>query len=170
MTFQDERPPAPLTELVGLERELSERGWTLPPSYKAFLARHDGGKPAGPRVFRFRQHEQEANSSVRNFLGVGPSPNGDLLSKIRSIGSHVPKGVLPIATDPNGNAICIDARDGRDGPVLFWDHEEIPEEPDDSNLYEIAPTFEAFLDGLEDFEPLPEPEPPTGWRRIFGRR
>ena len=99
-----------------------------------------------------------------------PCPDGDLLGQIESIGDALPQGVLPIATDSNGNAIAIDARDGRDGAVLFWDHEEIPEEPDDSNLYEIAPTFEAFLDGLEDFEPLPESrQRPSGWRRLLGR-
>jgi hypothetical protein len=170
MTFEDDRPPAPLTELAALERALGERGFTLPQSYKAFLARHDGGRPTGPRVFRFREGDSEGRSSVTNFLGVRPSPDGDLLLQIKSTGDDLPKGVLPIATDPNGNAICIDARDGRDGPVLFWDHEQVPEEPGDANLYEIAPTFEAFLDGLEDFEPLPDPEPrPSGWRRLFGR-
>jgi cell wall assembly regulator SMI1 len=119
MELQERRPPAPLSELVTLERALAELGWTLPPSYKAFLARHDGGRRS-------------------------------------------------MATDSYGNVICIDARDG---PVLFWDHEEIPDQPDDSNLYEIAPTFDSFLDGLEDFEPLPEPQPkqPSAWRRLFGR-
>jgi cell wall assembly regulator SMI1 len=172
VTFEDDRPPAPLTEFVALERALAERGWAIPPSYKAFLARHDGGRPSGPRVFRFHQGDGESDSSVAHFLGVRPSPDGDLLLQIKSIGGALPKGVLPIATDSNGNVICIDARDGRDGPVVFWDHEEIPDQPDDSNLYEIAPTFEAFLEGLEDYEPLPEPEPkqPSAWRRLFGRR
>jgi SMI1 / KNR4 family (SUKH-1) len=170
VTFEDDRPPAPLTELVALERALADRGWTLPPSYKAFLARRDGGRPTGPRVFRFQEGDGESKSSVAHFLGVRSSPDGDLLLQVKSIGDALPKGVLPIATDSSGNAICIDARDGRDGPVLFWDHEESSDEPDEANLYGIAPTFEAFLDGLEDFEPLPEPAAPSGWRRLFGRR
>jgi cell wall assembly regulator SMI1 len=170
VNFEDDRPPAPLTELVALERALADRGWTLPASYKAFLARRDGGRPTDGSAFRFRERERESSSLINNFPGVRPSPDGDLLLQVDSIGDYLPKGVLPIAGDPFGNAICIDARDARDGPVMFWDHEQIPEEPDDSNLYEIAPNFEAFLDGLEELEPLPEPERPTGWRRLFGRR
>jgi cell wall assembly regulator SMI1 len=167
--FEDERPPAPLTEVVALERALRERGWTLPADYKAFLARRDGGRPVEGSVFRFRDGDRERRSFVNNFLGVRPAPDGDLLREVELTGDLLPKGVLPIAGDPVGNVICIDARGGGDGPVLFWDHEQVPEEPDESNLHEIAPTFEAFLDGLEDFEPLPEPERQSGWRRLFGR-
>jgi cell wall assembly regulator SMI1 len=168
--FEEDRQAVPLTEVVALERALAERGWSLPPSYKAFLTRQDGGRPMEDWVFRYRKGDRERRGSITYFLGVRPSDDGDLLSEVDTIGDYLPKGVLPIAGDSFGNAIVIDARDGRDGPVSFWDHEQIPEQPDDSNLYEIAPSLEAFLDGLEEAEPLPEPEPrPSGWRRIFGR-
>ena len=108
------------------------------------------------------------------FLGVERAPGGDLVSVAETV--DVPPGILPIAGDPVGNLVCIDTRDGRDGPVLFWDHEEgfDDDEVDFSNLYEIAPDLQTFLDGLTEAPPLDE-EPivlstAKGWRKLFSRR
>ena len=61
---------------------------------------------------------------------------------------RVPPGVTVIADDPGGNHICLDGRDGGDGPVLFWDHDYESDPPDEANLYVIAPDLETFLDRL----------------------
>jgi hypothetical protein len=71
-----------------------------------------------------------------------------------------------------GNLICLDGRDGRDGPVLFRDHERETEPPSDANLFELAPDLEAFLESLAPPEELPAPPspPPSRLRRLFARR
>ena len=95
------------------------------------------------------QKDREQSSRVTAFLGVEPAPDGDLAGVAGRVGD-IPPGILPIAGDEFGNYVCLDARDGRDGPVLFWDHEEgfDDDEVDFSNLYEIAPDLQSFLDGL----------------------
>jgi hypothetical protein len=168
--LEEPRPPAPPEALAELERRLTELGRPLPPSYRAFLAEQDGGRPIRD-TFTFEQHDREQSSRVAAFLGVLPAADGDLAGTAGVVGD-VPKGLLAIAEDEFGNLICIDGRDGRDGPILFWDHEEGFDdgEPDFSNLYEIAPDLQTFLDGLTEPElPPATPQQRTGWRRLFGR-
>jgi hypothetical protein len=168
--FHDERPAVSPEALAAAERRLGEVGRTIPPSYKAFLAERDGGKPARD-CFAFDYGGIDQEDRIRFFLGIAPSPNGNLVDVTWSLSGRMPEGVLPIGEDPFGNFICLDGRDGRDGPVLFWDHEYEGEPPDEANLYEIAPDLQTFLDSLyEDPDPPVVPQQQTGWRRLFGRR
>jgi hypothetical protein len=57
---------------------------------------------------------------------------------------------------------------GRDGPVLFWDHEEGFDPPDESNPHEIAPDLQTFLGSLIG-QPQTPPPRPGGLRRLFRR-
>jgi hypothetical protein len=157
--------------LAAAEERLTALGHQIPPSYKAFLAEQDGGKPVRG-MFAFRQNDREQRDSVRLFYGIAESPNGDLVTETETMAGRLPSGVLPIAGDSLGNLVVIDGRDGNDGPVLFWDHEFETDLPDESDLFWVAPDLSTFLDQLEE-EPEPssaEPEPEkTGWRRLFGR-
>ncbi len=169
--LKEPRPPAPSEALADTERGLADLGRPLPPSYRAFLAEQDGGRPV-KNTFKFEQHDRWQSSRVAAFFGVLAAPDGDLTGVAGRVGD-VPEGLLAIAGDEVGNLICLDGREGRDGPVLFWDHEEGFDdgEVDFSNLYEIAADLQTFLDGLTEPElpPMtPQPER-TGWRRLFGR-
>ena len=169
--LKEPRPPAPPEVIADTERRLAALGRPLPPSYRAFLAEQDGGRPV-KNTFTFQQHDRDTSSRVAVFFGAQPTADGDLAGTA-GLSGDVPVGFLAIAGDEFGNLICLDGREGRDGPVLFWDHEEGFDdgEPDFSNLYEIAPDLRAFLDALT--EPEPPPLAPqrerTGWRRVFGR-
>jgi hypothetical protein len=154
--------------LAAAEKRLAELGYRIPPSYRSLLSVSDGGRPIKSR-FTFRQHDRVQADRVKTFLGIGPAPDGDIVETLELVGD-IPKGVLPIAIDPFGNFVCLDGRDGRDGPVLFWDHEEELDPPNDSNLYEIAPNLQAFLGSLTERSDVPVAHRQTGWRRLFGRR
>jgi SMI1 / KNR4 family (SUKH-1) len=172
--LKEPRPPASPEALAATERRLSELGHRIPPSYRAFLAEQDGGRPVR-NVFTFEQNDRRQSSRVAAFLGVEPAPDGDLAGVAGRVGD-IPPGILPIAGDEFGNYVCLDAREGGDGPVLFWDHEEgfDDDEVDFSNLHEIAPDFQAFLDGLIERRARPlQPQVEStaqGWRKLFSRR
>jgi hypothetical protein len=162
----EQQPPVAPDELAAAERRLAELGHPLPASYKAFLGEHDGGQPVRD-TFTFEQHDRVDEDRVHFFLGIRPAPYGDLVESL-GYGDMVP-GVLPIGGDPFGNSICLDTRRGGDA-VVFWDHEECYEdEPDDSNLYPIAPDFRTFLDSLVEAPPIELPDPPPRWRRVLRR-
>ena len=166
--LREPKPPAPAEQLEAAERRLGELGHRIPPSYRAFLAEQDGGRPVRRR-FGLEGAEAGTGSRVTQFLGVGPvePPNGNIVDTVELLGDRMLPGVLPIADDPFGNHVCLDTRDGRDGPVLFWDHEREAEPPDESNLSVVAPDLRTFLDGLEEPPPPPEPER-RGWRKLLG--
>jgi len=169
--FEEERPPVSAEELAAAEELLAEMGFRIPPSYRAFLAERDWGRPV-ERDFTFRRGEDPAwGSYVEDFLGVAPAPWPGV--NLIDVAARMPPGVLPIAYAAGGDKVCLDGREGRDGPVLFWDPEEESEDPEDeSNLYFVAPDLQSFLDGLTELPPLPaEPgRPPLDWRRLLGRR
>jgi hypothetical protein len=166
---RDERPPVPADALAAAEARLAEIGTRIPPSYKAFLAEQDGGKPVR-NVFAFRQRDRDQEDLVRLFFGIAESPNGDLVSAADTARDSLPADVLPIATDNFGNLILLDGRDGSDGPVLFWDHEFQSDPPSEDDLFWVAPDLEAFLRELsEDDDEPPPPEPRRGLGRLFGR-
>ena len=160
IAVENPRPPAPPERLAETERRLAELGRPLPPSYRAFLAEQDGGRPIR-NTFSFEQGDREQRSRVASFLGVLPAPGGDLV-ETAELSGDLPEGLLPIAGDEFGNSICID----EDGRVQFWDHEE-----EYGNVSEVAPELQTIIDGLTEPEPPPAaPEPErTGWRRRFGR-
>ena len=168
--IRDERPPVPAEALAEAEARLAELGLRIPPSYKAFLAEQDGGKPVR-NAFSFQQRDQPQDDLVRLFYGVAPSPNGDLDARARTARDDLPAGVLPIAADSFGNLVLLDGRDDGDGPILFWDHEFTSDPPDADDLFWVAPDLATFLAELtEDTDPAPAaPEPKQGWRRVFGR-
>jgi hypothetical protein len=169
----DPSPPVPPAELDAAERRLAELGHPIPASYRAFLTEQDGGRPVRDR-FSFEQDNQPQRDAVKAFLGVRPpaSPRAtNLVRTARILGDRVPYGVLPIAKDHVGNLICLDGRDGRDGPVYFWDHEYEGEPPDEANLYEIAPDLPTFLDMLREKPARPTPARRRGrLQRLLSRR
>jgi hypothetical protein len=168
----DPRPPVPAAELEAAERDLAELGHPIPPSYREFLTQQDGGTPVKDR-FSFEHEDRTLNEVVEEFLGVGAkaAPAMNLVRTARILGDRVPRGVLAIADDAFGNHICLDGRDGRDGPVYFWDHEYEGDPPDQANLYEIAPDLETFLSLLHEKPAGAEPAPRRGrLQRLLGRR
>ena len=167
--IRDDRPPVSPDVLAAAETRLAEIGTRIPPSYKAFLAEQDGGKPVR-NAFSFRQHDRDQDDLVRLFFGIAESPNGDLVSEADVARDRLPADVLPIATDSFGNLVVLDGREGRDGPVLFWDHEFQSDPPSEDDLFWVAPDLEAFLRELsEDDDEPPPPEPRRGLGRLFGR-
>jgi len=141
-----------------------------PPELQGVPRAPGRGRPAGTWTFDVREGDATTGSYVNHFLGVRPSDDGDLLSELKTSGRYLPPAVLPIAEDPGGSLICIDGREQAEGPVVFWDSEFSGFGPEEVELFPIAPSFEAFLEGLTEREPQPEPEErPSGWRRLFGR-
>ena len=173
--FVDERPPVTREALADAERELTAFGQHIPASYRAFLTQRDGGRPVRDR-FIYEKDNETYRGTVQVLLGVGEveSPRANLTKVADVFQERVPAGVLPIGRDPGGNLICIDGRDGADGPVFLWDHdfENFDGPADDANLYFIAPDLDTFFARLhENRDPPPEVQVQSrGLKRLFGRR
>jgi cell wall assembly regulator SMI1 len=65
--------------------------------------------------------------------------------------NRIPYTIIPFASDPFGNQLCIGVTGDEKGKVYFWDHEmegEEDEQPYYENVYKIAESFQDFLSGL----------------------
>ena len=90
-------------------------GVHFPPDYRRFLLAHNGGVPEPPYF---------GKEVVHYFFSIAVRQKiSNLVERARIRAPDLPKGVIPIATDPFGNAICLAAGRKNRGKVYFWEHE-----------------------------------------------
>jgi hypothetical protein len=132
----------------------------LPAEYKAFLLHSNGGYPT-PNSFRVPGWYGHGNS-VMSFYGIHDAEKVERLDwACKVLDERVPADLIPIASDANGNQICLGWKGEREGKVYFWDHEDELDEDGDfvtdyRNVYLVANSLQEFLDGLMTHEELDE--------------
>lgn len=116
-------------------------GAKLPASYKDFLLKNNGGRPVPDTIAIDRLPGSPTDIQV--FFGVGLGIETSNLSwNMKFVGPRLPDcRLLPIACDSGGNIFCLDILGEFSGGVIYCDLTGA--EPVKS--YEVAPTFEAFL-------------------------
>jgi cell wall assembly regulator SMI1 len=161
--IRDANRYGPVTEgrLRRLEAGLKGR---LPDDYRAFLLRHNGGRPTLSR-FTFEADGEQQESILEWFFAVHDRPyeepddwdpdGGELppyfAQPLESVWadfrSQKPRsGVLPIGRDPSANLICLGYAGKRAGAVWWYDH--------DTDLFvRLAGSFAEFLAGLTKLPP-----------------
>jgi hypothetical protein len=137
-------PGKPATDEQIAEFEKTE-GIILPADYRAFLKTYNGGRPI-PDCFPFGT---EPGSLLDTFfeLGEGESETNDLQTKCNRYRGRIPPTVMPIGRDAGGNIVLLGVHGEHRGRVYFLDY------MNPRPIFEIAPSFEAFLDS---FEPPPK--------------
>ncbi|HWO19370.1 MAG TPA: SMI1/KNR4 family protein [Kofleriaceae bacterium] len=120
-------------------------GVTLPAAYRAFLKTYNGGRPI-PDAFPYGDDD---GSLMHAFfeLDEGEDESFDLQTICRRYRGRIPHTVMPIGCDAGANIILLGVHGEHYGRVFFLDH------MNPRPIFEIAPSFEAFLDS---FEPRPE--------------
>jgi hypothetical protein len=145
-----------------------EARWSvvLPPEYKQFLLRSNGGMPVLDAFVIPGFHGR--GSSLNSFYGIhDDAPHHQLERALKTYEDRVPDDLIPIAYDAFGNQICLGWKGERKGKVYFWDHEDELDEDGDfvtdyRNVYLVANSLQEFLDGLmtdEEYDKLPRPLP-----------
>lgn len=136
--YLEQEPPAPAELVDDLERRA---GRPLPPAYREYLSRQDGGRLA------------DNDQAVTEVFGVGDVPEfASMWKKLATYADRVPEWLLPVASDEYGNLFALSLRDGDRGSVWFWDHEEEADEgepPTEDNIELRAPDWPTFLASLE---------------------
>ena len=122
----------------------AKRGFRLPGDYREFLLTANGGKP-DPCAFQLALRSGPyTDSLVHWFHALGD----DLESIADEMHRRIPPELLPIASDPGGNLVCIGVEGDARGKVYFWDHEHEVYPTGWSNVDLVADSFDAFLRGL----------------------
>jgi len=124
-------------------------GYTFPPPYREFLLSTNGGRPKAP-IFPIANMPLNPTGGVNFFLGIKPQWNTyDIEENHEFHKGRIPAKILLIADNGGGDYVCIDLRDGKER-VMFWDHRPFwnTGEWSERDLYFVADTFEAFVNGL----------------------
>jgi hypothetical protein len=92
------------------------------------------------------------------FFGIDdPEESCNLDWNMDVFNGRLPANLLAIACDDGGDLICLSLFGDDAGSVLFWDFYNEPAEPSYVNVYRIAESFAAFIEGLRPLPDLPTP-------------
>jgi hypothetical protein len=139
----------PTIDVTSVEQFEQTWGNTLPPCYRHFLLKHNGGRPV-QSVFPIAGFEDK-NGSIQVFFGLNtPVKTSDLNWRIKNRIVSFPDGLLEIACTDGNDLICINTK-MPDAPVYFFDHR--PSWGNgvwrDEDLYVVAPSLSVLLSVLE---------------------
>jgi len=155
--FKFRGPPIDDDDLRALENHL---GVALPPPYRAFLLRVNGGRPSPEDVFESCLGPGKG-SMLRLFFYVRhPDRQTRTIAHQRfAFEKRIPDDLLPIGVDAGGSIIGIGIGSENYGKVYFWKlYDEIDleegEKPGYYNVYLLAEDFDQFLDSFYDMEPM----------------
>lgn len=137
-------PPISEEELAAFEQAYQIH---LPAEYRDFLLRYNGGMPKR-RIFDIDMDGFPNSIPIQLFSGVSQTHPLGLQATMATFVGRMPANLIPIANDSFGNPICLSVSGEDTGYVYFWDRDMEQEEPDYSNVYFIAKSFNAFLDLL----------------------
>ena len=152
-------PPLTSEDVAAFEREI---GHTLPGDYRRFLETCNGGYVGGRFWFVGPTPEDESADAGVHHVG-GLRDDHDYLSLRDNRHAYqveedwIRRGLIWIADDPFGNAICLGLEGLARGRIYFWDHENMPA-PDEwdgevetaGNLQLLAESFTEFVAGLRE--------------------
>lgn len=148
MEIKNANPYGPLSEerLQDFEKRV---GAVLPPDYREFLKRYNGGKP-DPNDFWIRGGRD--SSGVHQFYGLHDGPKWFSIDCSVGVERYgVPEGLLAIGDDGVGNTICIGIKGEKRGIIYFIDYEIHPYDESDSfeGITKLADSFSEFLSTLQ---------------------
>ncbi|HSI85789.1 MAG: SMI1/KNR4 family protein [Candidatus Methylacidiphilales bacterium] len=129
-------------------------GAELPADYRAWLQECNGGWPDNLNNWI----DDSAIPGVPNCIGVQDFLSTDrIISTHREYGGRIPRYLLPIGDDGDGNYVCLGILGESRGGIYYWDHENEPaafellEEKlssEHTNIHFIAKSFSDFAEKL----------------------
>jgi SMI1-KNR4 cell-wall len=140
------------TDLIIDEFERS-REFKLPGLYRTFLKETNGGIP-DRRIYPIIGMNNNPFGGIQCFFGFNKKTETDNIDSTYDFYvGRIPHGIVMIAANGGGDYVCLDLRNNNDR-VVFWDQRPFwgTGKWQESDLYQVADTFEAFLTALKPRE------------------
>jgi hypothetical protein len=113
ITLQGSNPPPSPDEIAAFEGAI---GLSLPPSYREFLKRNNGGMPPAEHCI-WRDAERGLPVYVQYFFPLADTES-NLLKESSTFPAELESYLLPICLEGSGSYLLLDLRTGA---VLLWD-------------------------------------------------
>lgn len=146
---------SPAVDRKAIEAASKKVKLPFPPEYVEFLLGHNGGR-IGHRWPRYPIEgcKRSTHGLLQVLYNIGGPEGIDLVQKHKVFRRRMPAGLLPIASDPGGNQICLVCTGERAGQVVFWErafeaNTDEGEKVGWGNVYRIADSLGDFFRGLE---------------------
>jgi hypothetical protein len=155
MTLKIKRQFAPAVDESSVAAFESTIGFRLPPDYRDFLLKFNGGEPTTP-VFHLPDTKGGyTDSAIRYFFSISDKSTFSLAHKYAIYVGRIPQGMLPIAADSGGNLVLLALVGVQSGKVFFWNHdiEGLVEDP--SSLDHLSQVANSFSELCEKLSPFP---------------
>jgi hypothetical protein len=124
-------------------------GFLLPEDYKQFLRERNGGT-AIIRYSTFFVEELNENIPLDVMYGLGVERPFDIIKWYDEYMDDLLPNSLVIGDDPGSGKIVL-VTDPEYKGIYYWDHVfHFEQSSEDGNTYEIADSFQAFIDGLKN--------------------
>ncbi|CAH1202466.1 hypothetical protein PAECIP111893_01795 [Paenibacillus plantiphilus] len=135
----------------------------FPEEYTRIVMEYDGAT-VSPNVFNV-QGKERVFGGLLSFTHEVEGEN--IIEVYEAIKDRLPSMVFPIASDPAGNYICFDYRNGEKPKIIFWEHEQAVAHEDISDedfkngklsemqeqaIFFVANSFSEFIGKLHHYE------------------
>jgi hypothetical protein len=157
--FEDKKQTIFIDDIKRFESQMSIN---LPEEYLKHLLINNGGYPEKdtfPLIEPIWNDFKRGGTAVSGwFLAIHNDDLSNISKAIELMENRIPKNLIPIATTPGGDYICLCIKGSNYGKVYYWDHNweaEDGEEPTFDNIYLIAHNFKDFINSL--YKSLIEP-------------
>jgi cell wall assembly regulator SMI1 len=138
LTWRWSLPPADVSQLVEIEREL---GIEFPDDFRSLVLERHGGRPSSQCV-DFEDRREVVFLSLLA-LDRNDAKKMSILDAVRALEDRLPNGVVPFGAHPGGDFFCFDYRSG-EPTVCYWDHEIAAVDPS-AAVTPVAASFGEFL-------------------------
>jgi hypothetical protein len=139
------------TDIQDFEQKI---GTSLPPEYRNFLLKYNGGRPT---LYIFPETKDLYPLALSDLFGLNTEKDYDnLLHKIDIYDGRIHPSFISIGDDPGGDQFVLGIRGKFKGKVYYWDHnselenDEFTENELPENMYLLADSFDEFIDKLEE--------------------
>lgn len=128
-------------------------GIVLPEDYRRFMLQYNGGRPSPQDTFDVPKRRHSEQDTVGDFNSIDvENPSLSIEAFMEIYRDRIPAGTLPIGGGACGGAILLRVAGEPLGEVLLFDEESDGEPGLPPHTYRVAPSFQAFLDGLYEFQ------------------
>ena len=93
---------------------------------------------------------------IQDFFGIrDPVISCELLWNFKTYRNRIGPDLLAIACEDGGNLVCMRIKDPFKGEIVYWDF-HVASPCLGAGIYKVSGSFECFLEGLQNIDPLGE--------------
>lgn len=135
-----------------IQRFERRTGLSLPPLYKNYLLKVNGGEPAAYCGFLLPTIGEPVMLGALYGISDKRRDALTLSDALADYEDDLPSGFLPIGEDPGGNLLLVAIGEKEADEIYYWDRDGSYKSETDERVIYVAPDIDSFLSLLRNIE------------------